>query len=49
MNDLAIIVIPVWCYWFIVGWIALDAIQITIKLVNQFLAWRIEKKARANG
>ena len=44
MNDLAIIVIPVWCYWFIVGWIALDAIQITIKLVNQFLEWRLKKK-----
>lgn len=44
MNDLAIIVIPVWCYWFIVGWVALDAIQITIKLVNQFLEWLLKKK-----
>jgi len=46
MNDLAIIVVPVWAYWFIVGWIALDAVQITVKLVNQYLEWRLEKKGK---
>jgi uncharacterized membrane protein len=47
MNDLAVIVIPVWAYWFFVGWVALDAVQITIRLVNQFLAWRVSKKEAA--
>ena len=49
MNDLAVIVVPVWAYWLIVGWVALDAIQITIRLVNQFLVWRLFKKQDAHG
>lgn len=43
MNDFAVIVIPVWAYWVIVCWVALDAVQITIRLVNQFLQWRVNK------
>jgi len=44
MNDFAMIVVPVWAYWFIVAWLALDVVQITVKLVNQYLEWRLEKK-----
>ncbi len=47
MNDLAMIVIPVWAYWVIVVWVVLDAIQITIRLVNQYLAYRVAKKGKA--
>lgn len=47
MNDFAVIVIPVWAYWFFIVWVALDAVQITIRLVNQFLAWRVSKKEAA--
>ena len=44
MNDFAVIVIPVWCYWFFVVWLAVDAVRTTVGLVNQYLTWKLEKK-----
>lgn len=35
MNDFAMIVVPVWAYWFIVVWVAIDATQITISLIKE--------------
>jgi hypothetical protein len=36
MNDLAVIVVPVWAYWFFVVWLALDVVRITIRIVKEF-------------
>ena len=43
MNDTVIIAMPVWAYWLVVVWVSLDAVKITLQLVNQFLAWRVKK------
>lgn len=47
MNDFAAIVIPVWAFWFLVVWIAIDATKTTISLINQFLEWRLSRKQAA--
>lgn len=44
MNDTVLIAMPVWAYWLVVVWVSLDAVKITLQLVNQYLEWRLEKK-----
>ena len=43
MNDLVAIILPVWVFWTIVAWVSLDAVYTTLRLINQFLAWRVTK------
>jgi hypothetical protein len=49
VNDFAVIVVPVWAYWLIVVWVAIESIKTTLGLVNQFLQWRVTKLREKNG
>lgn len=42
MNDLMVIAFPTWAFWFLVAIGALNAIDLILKIVNHFLARRIE-------
>ena len=43
MNDLAVIVFPTWAFWFLVTIGVLNSIDLTLKIVNHFLAKRVKK------
>lgn len=45
MNDLTVIVLPTWAFWFLVVIGVLNTIDMTLKIVNHFLAKRLAKRA----
>lgn len=45
MNDTLIIAMPTWFYWFLVAWLAIDATRTIVKMVNEYLQYRINKQS----
>lgn len=43
MNDLLVVALPTWAFWFLVAIGVLSAIDLILKIVSHFLARRIEK------
>ncbi len=43
MNDAMVIVFPTWVFWLLVTIGVLNSIDLTLKIVNHFLAKRVKK------
>lgn len=43
MNDLLVIAFPTWAFWLLVAIGVLNTIDLTLKIVNHFLARRVKK------
>lgn len=45
MNETIVITMPVWFYWYLIVWLAIQSAHVTVKLVNEYLRYRINKQS----